>query len=205
MANVVSSTTPTNVLVDKDGKATYPMIKWMQGIGKTVNAALDPNGNFDGDIGPDATIAGRSTLASIVQFIGADGVVTGPGIDFAKPYANKNTDHIADGTGNPLAGGRAAEIALVTNAPVPVAHKFLTGLVAGIFQLAQAAFADISGVATAAQIPPLSGISGNLTAGQGPLGAFTGTVHLAKITPITGSDGSLTVQNGWIMAVVDPT
>lgn len=201
---VVSNTTPNGQLVDKTGVATRPFLKWMQGVGQTVNGGFDQNGNYQGPIGTHATIAGRSTLASIVQFIDTGGVVTGPGIDFARAYLNKDTDHIDDGTGSPLAGGKAAEIALVTNAPVPTASRFLTGLVAGIFQKAQVAFSDLMGTATAAQIPPLSGLSGNITVPQGPLGSFTGIIPLAKIT-LVGADGSMDVQNGWIMSVVAPT
>lgn len=118
MSNVVSNTTPNGKLINPDGTATFPMIKWMQGIGRAINAAVDPDGSFDGNIGPDATINGRSTLAKIVQFIDADGVVTGPGIDFARAYANKDTDHINDGSGNPLAGGKVAYAALVASMPV---------------------------------------------------------------------------------------
>lgn len=118
MADVVSSTTPTSVLIDKNGKATYPMIKWMQGIGLAVNASFNPDGTFSGNLSASVTIDGRHTLASIVQYIDAGGVVTGPGIDFARAYQNKDTDHINDGTGSPLAGGKEAFRALIASGPV---------------------------------------------------------------------------------------
>ena len=204
MSNVVSNTTPTGKLINADGTATYPFTKWLQNIGAATNGNFDPNNQFTGNIGNQAKIDGRSTLASIVQFIGADGVVTGPGLDFAKPYANKNTDHIADGTGSPLAGGKAAEIALVTNAPAPEPSKWLTGLVAGIFQKAQAAFSDLSGIATAAQVPPLSGISGQITDGQLPASGITVTITTAKLTTL-GADGSMTFTNGILTAQTQAT
>lgn len=204
MADVVSNTTPTGKLINNDGTATFPFIKWMQGIGGATNSNFDPNNQFTGNIGAQAKINGRSTLASIVQFIGSDGVVTGPGIDFAKPYANKNTDHISDGTGSPLEGGKAAEIALVVNAPAPEPHKWLTGLVAGIFEKAQAAFSDLSGTATAAQVPALSGLSGQITTGQLPSAGITVTITTAKLTTL-GSNGSMTFTSGILTAQTQAT
>jgi hypothetical protein len=81
--SVVSNTTPTGPLVQKDGTATYALIKWMQSVGTTVNGAFDPQGNYQGPIGSQATIVGRQTLASIVAKIGTDGVVTPVGLPAA--------------------------------------------------------------------------------------------------------------------------
>ena len=174
---VVSSRTPVGQIINRDGTATFAFLKWMQNIGTTVNLTFDSEGQFQGDIGDQATIDGRETLASIVENISTDGVVQGPGIDFALPYLNKDTDHIADGTGSPLEGGKEAYVALIASAPIagqtirfngsdwlPVAIAVTKGSAAhqwlrsydeatGTFTASQPAFSDVSGVATKAQLP----------------------------------------------------
>jgi hypothetical protein len=142
---LVSSTTPTGQIVNNDGTATYAFIKWMQSVGSTVNVAFDSGGIFQGPIGAQATIDGRSTLATIVQNIDITGVIEANGIDFIRAYLHKDTDHIADGTGSPLAGGKAAQIALITTPPVPEAHKWVNGFVAGVFTKSQPAYSDLTG------------------------------------------------------------
>jgi hypothetical protein len=150
---VVSNTTPSGPLVDKDGRALYPFIKWMQSIGTLVNQGFDPDGKFQGAIGTRATIDGRATLASIVQYISTGGVVQAQGIDFALAYLNKDTDHIADGLGSPLAGGKAAYTALLQSPPTVTPHEWVRGLTGGVFVKSQPAFADISGTIATAQLP----------------------------------------------------
>lgn len=203
-SSVVSSTTPNGKLVEGDGRATYALLKWMQNIGTTINAGFDVDGNYQGPIGTRATIAGRETLASIVQNIDVDGIVEAAGIDFARAYVNKDTDHIADGAGSPLAGGKAAYIALVTNAPVVTPKNWLTGLVGGVFAKSQPAFGDLSGAATAAQVPPLSGLSGQITFGQLPSAGMSVVIVTAALT-IAGATGSMTFQNGILTAQVPAT
>lgn len=201
---VVSSTTPNGQLVEKDGTATRAMLKWMQNVGGSVNSGFDPAGNFQGPIGAFATINGRATLASIVQYIDTGGVVEGPGIDFARAYVNKDTDHITDGVGHPLAGGKAAEIALVQSPPVPEASKWVNGLVAGVFTKTQPDFTDVSGTADPAQVPPLSSLSGQITDAQMPSGGISVTITTAKITG-GGADGSMTFTNGRLTGSVQAT
>lgn len=207
MANaVVSNTAPTQQIVTSDGKPNYAMTKWMAAVGQTVNGNFDPNGNYQGPIGTHATIAGRQTLASIVQNIDMGGVVEAAGIDFARAYINKDTDHIADGSGSPLAGGKAAEIALVSSAPAPEAHKWVNGIVGGIFTKTQPQFADVAGVASPAQVPALNTLSGQIDVSQGPAAGVSGTFVVgAKLTPITGNNGTITVVNGIITAVSPAT
>lgn len=174
---VVSSTTPNGQIVGPDGKATFSFIKWMQSIGTTINSTFDTQGDYQGGIGDQATIVGRKTLASIVQNIDTDGVVGPNGIDFARNYINKDTDHIADGTGSPLAGGKVAFAALVASTPVagqtirfdgtgwlPVAiaesepaaaSKWLDSYddATGTFTASQPAFANVNGILSPAQLP----------------------------------------------------
>lgn len=202
--SVVSSTTPNGRLVDSDGKATFALLKWMQGVGSTVNSGFDPQGNYQGPIGLFATIAGRQTLASIIANIGTDGIVQAAGIDFAIPYANKDTDHITDGTGHPLAGGKAAEIALVIAPPLAEPHKWINGFAAGLFTKTQPAFGDISGTAAAAQIPPLSGLNGQITDAQLPSDGISVIITTAKLTTL-GATGSMQFSNGILIAQVQAT
>ena len=225
---VVSNTTPTGQLVGADGKAVFAFGKWLQSVGTTVNGAFDSNGNYQGPIGEEATIAGRETLASIVQFISTSGVVQANGIDFAIAYLNKDTDHIADGTGSPLAGGKVAYAALVASMPVsgqtieydgtnwlpvaiaqtkvPLAHQWLISYDAatGLFTSLQPAFTDISGVATAAQVPALSALTGQITDAQLPADGISVTIVTAQLTTL-GSQGSMTFTNGILTAQVPAT
>jgi len=198
---VVSNTTPNGPIVEKDGRATFAFLKWMQGVGSTVNGAFDQNGDYQGDIGTRATINGRATLASIVQFISTGGVVQADGIDFALPYLNKDTDHITDGFGSPLAGGKAAFTALIQSPPAVTPHKWVKGLVGGLFELDQPAFSDLSGSAAAAQIPNLDALNGQITEAQLPSAGLT--VTITTFGPTT--NGSMTFTNGLLTAQTPAT
>jgi len=225
---VVSNTTPTGQLVNSSGNATFAFLKWMQSVGTTVNGAFDSEGNYQGPIGVDATIDGRETLASIVHNIDTTGIVEGPGIDFARPYLNKNTDNIADGSGNPLAGGKVAYAALVASTPIagqtiefdgthwipvaiavsqaPVASEWINSYDAssGAFTTSQPAFTDISGIATPAQIPPLSSLAGQITTAQLPAAGLT-VVEVTAALTVGGTQGSNTYTNGILTARVQAT
>lgn len=203
---VVSSTTPTGQLIGSDGKATFAFIKWMQSIGTTINTTFDTQGDYQGGIGDQATIVGRKTLATIVQNIDTDGVVLADGINFARNYINKDTDHIADGIGSPLAGGKVAFAALVSSTPTagqtirfdganwipvaiaesqaPVTNRWLNSYneSTGAFTASQPAFSNLSGAATPAQIPALSALSGAVTPAQVPaLSALSGRIATGQL------------------------
>lgn len=71
---VVSPFTPRTRLVDEQGYATWDFLKFAQGLAQAVNNALDILGQFNGVIGPQATVAARSgTLQTIVQHLTATG------------------------------------------------------------------------------------------------------------------------------------
>ena len=216
-------------IVQQDGTLNDTGIQQFRIWGTQLQNGLDQIGNFIGNLQPSVQIVGKSgTVGTITQNINATGVVTANGIDFALPYLNKDTDHIADGTGSPLAGGKAAYRALVANAPISgnvlewdgtnwqwvpraqsiaqIIHQFLVNYdeTTGAFGQAQPAFTDISGTATASQVPALSALNGQITSAQMPAGGASGTVTLAKLTTL-GSTGSLTVLDGQITAIVNPT
>lgn len=193
---VVSSTAILQgPLVDpKTGLLTQAGLKWVQGIQQAVNAGLDQNGNFVGSIDDQVIVIERGvTIGQLLENIDDEGVLLGPGIDFERNYLNKNTDNIADATGHPLAGGKAAYLAFIASEPVlgdmlvfngaefvpvpaPVAlakqvHEWLDSFnpATGDFTQSQPAFTDIAGQATPAQVPLLSALNGSVTGLQLPL------------------------------------
>lgn len=193
---VVSSTAILQgALVDpKTGMLTPAGLKWVQGIQQAVNAGLDQNGNFVGSIDDQVIVIERGvTIGQLLENIDDEGVLLGPGIDFERNYLNKNTDNITDGTGHPLAGGKAAYLAFLASEPVlgdmlvfngaefvpvpsPAAlakqvHEWLDSYnpVTGEFTQSQPAFTDIAGQATPAQVPLLSALNGGVTGLQLPL------------------------------------
>lgn len=216
-------------LVDKDGNPTFVVNKTFRDWDVKLENGLSAIGDFIGNLDPTVQIVGKpGTVGTITSHIDSVGVMTGGGVDFAQPYLNKDTDHIADGTGNPLAGGKAAYLALVTNAPVAngllewdggawhwIQRPQTIGAVAsnwvrsfdqatGLFTASQPAFTDVSGAATAAQVPPLSSLTGQITAGQLPAAGISGTAVLAKLTAL-GTNGSLAFANGQITGYVAPS
>lgn len=201
---VVPSNPPSPVVDAKTGQLTFAGIKWFQNIAQAVNNGLTLLGNFIGQLTQETQIEGRSgTLGTITQNLDDSGVVTAQGIDFTRPYLNKTTDNIADGTGNPLAGGKSAYTALVASGPIagrsliyngsqwlpeqvnysnvsgtPIlpgnapgsAHQWLQSYNAGTgsFALSQPDFSDLTGTATAGQVPALNALNGAITTAQLP-------------------------------------
>src|SRR5690348_3788105 len=73
---VVSPFTPRTKLVDENGYATWEMLKFAQGLAQAVNNALSILGQFNGVIGPDATVAGHvGTLQANIQNLNAAGLL----------------------------------------------------------------------------------------------------------------------------------
>jgi hypothetical protein len=87
-----------------------------------------------------------------------------------------------------------------------VAHEWLNSYDAatGAFTLTQPAFTDISGTATAGQVPALSALSGQITESQLPAAGLSVTITTAQLTP-TGAQGSQTFVNGILTAQVPAT
>ena len=73
---VVSPFTPRTRLVDEQGYATWEMLKFAQGLAQAVNNALSILGQFNGVIGPNATVAGHvGTLAANIQNLNSSGLL----------------------------------------------------------------------------------------------------------------------------------
>lgn len=120
--NILSANLLQSPLVDpKTGRMGFEWVKWFQGLQsaqKTVVTSFNESGQLAAVISTASTISGRGgTVGSILGNIGDTGIVLAAGVDFANAYANKDTDHIADGTGSPLAGGKEAYTVLIASSP----------------------------------------------------------------------------------------
>lgn len=204
-------------IVDKNGYATWSFIKILQDWDTQIRNGLSSQGNFIGNISPTALISGRTAIGTILQFIDDGGIVLAGGIDFSRSYINKDTDHIGDGTGSPLAGGKVAFQALVSTNPVSgetivyngsnwtavkiaqakpaIPSQWLNSYdsTTGLFTASQPAFSNISGTATAVQVPPLSSLTGSVTAAQvPPLSSLTGSVTPGQVPALSALSGAVT-------------
>lgn len=192
-------------IVDKDGIATFPFLKILQDWETKLQNGLNQIGQIIQSIPFATKIVGRAEgIGTTVQNIDSNGVMLADGIDFDRAYLNKNTDHIADGTGSPLAGGKAAQVALVVSPPTPEPSQWINGFTGGVFTKKRPAFSDLSGHATSEQIPALSGLSGQITEAQLPAAGLSVTITTAALTP-TGTQGSMTFTNGILTAEVQAT
>lgn len=191
-------------IADSNGMATWSFVKILQDWDTKLRNGLNSIGQITQDIPVATKIVGRVAIGTILQFLDNGGQVLAGGIDFGRAYTNKDTDHIADGTGSPLAGGKAAKIALVTSPPVPEPSKWVNGFAAGVFTKTQPAFSDLSGAATSAQVPALPALSGQITTGQLPAVGINAIITTAKLT-VGGVNGSMTFTSGLLTAQVQAT
>lgn len=163
-------------IVDSNQMATWNFLKILQDWDTKLRNGLNSLGQVIGDIAQSTQIVGRTAIGTLLQFLDNNGMVLAGGIDFARAYINKDTDHITDGTGNPLAGGTVAYATLVASAPVggqtiwfdgtswlPIAiaqslpsvpSQWVNSYDAstGLFTQSQPAFSDLLGTANVAQI-----------------------------------------------------
>jgi hypothetical protein len=87
----------------------------------------------------------------------------------------------------------------------PVANKWVTAIdTAGNPVLGQPAFSDLSGSASAGQVPALSALTGQITTGQLPASGLSTTITTAKLTG-GGANGSMTFTNGILTASTPAT
>jgi hypothetical protein len=211
-------------IANKDLTASWEFIKILQTWANQINTSLNQIGQFIGTLAQSTVVVGKTTLGNLFANVDNSGVITANGVDFARPYLNKNTDHINDGVGSPLAGGRQAFSALVASGPV--ANRALvyngTNWVPSQIQYNQVGGTPVvpqntpatgslwfnsynasTGNFTALQ-PAFTNIAGQITNAQMPPGGITGTITLAKLT-VGGTNGSITVVNGQVTGVVNPT
>jgi hypothetical protein len=198
---VVSPTILQVPVIDpKSGRATPIFTKWLIAVAKsqkTVVLSFDQSGNLQAPVGAQATLAVRGiALTTLLDHLTNVGLLD-------------TTDSIAvDGTGHPLAGGKAAYSALVVSAPtsgqvlgwnganwVPV-----TLAAGGVTQIIAGTNVSISpsGGTGAVTINAAGGSSGTPTATVGPaagtVGAETPSATLAAGS--TDSRGQIQIVTG---------
>jgi len=194
---VVSPQTPTNgnMLDPKTGQLTWAWLKFFQDLAQAVNNALTILGQFNGIIGPNATIAGRiGTLKNFVQNLTSSGQLAADHLTgIVQPAQLPAADPTTQGavllpTGAPSNNLGSASLASTGD--------FDPAGAAATAQTSAFAHSDAGDVTTLAAAKSYT--DGKFAPG------ISGTVALAKITTL-GTDGSLTFANGLITAKVDPT
>lgn len=99
-------------IVGKDGMLTPAWEQYFASLHTKTEKTLD----LQGQVTAQTKVAGRTEgIGTTVQNLDSGGIVTAPGVDLARAYVNKDTDHITDGTGSPLSGGKRGQIALDAN------------------------------------------------------------------------------------------
>jgi hypothetical protein len=203
-------------IVDKDGNATFAFLKILQQWNTQLQNGLTLLGQLKGEIDAATIITGRTEgIGTTVGHIDATGAALAPMVDFSRPYLNKTTDNITDGTGSPLAGGVVAHQALVASAPV-VGQVLVFG--GTTWDPSHPGFAGLSGTINPATQMPASGVTpgtyplasvtvnaeGLVTgAAPGPTGISVTIVTAALTTG--GTQGSQTFTNGRLTAQVQAT
>jgi hypothetical protein len=239
---VVSPLSVSVKLVDeKTGLLTAYGQIFFQRLIQAINGALNILGQFNGVIGPAATIAGHpGTVAQITQHLNSIGNL----LSLTNVVADVDLDHVASTatfvktTPNQVSGAAAAYTALIASGPtlnkalvydgsafvpsdLPVTS--VSGLVipantpgsfskwlksysntTGLFTETQPDFGDLTGSATAAQVPALSALTGAITSGQLPASGLSVTIVTAQLTTL-GAQGSMTFTNGILTAQTPAT
>lgn len=96
-------------IVDKNGHPTQDFLRWLT---LSVEGKLGPAIDTKGQVQATTKIAGRTEQIGVtVQNINATGQLK----SLTNVAADVNTDHVADGTGSPLTGGKRAAVALDVN------------------------------------------------------------------------------------------
>lgn len=204
-------------IVDSNGNATFAFTKILQGWSTQLQNGLDELGQLIGQINAATKIAGRTEgIGTTVGNIDSAGTVTALGVDLSRPYLNKTTDHINDGTGSPLAGGIAAHAALTASSPVIGDYLQFNGItwvpvMLPPFPLNIAAtpsnwvnsYTASTGTFTKTQ-PNFTDVAGQIATAQLPASGLSVTITTAKLT-VGGANGSMTFTNGILTAQVQAT
>jgi hypothetical protein len=213
---VVSATTPSSPFIDTaTGQLSFAWMKWFQAVGRILNDAFDSQAIYQGSLGANVTLAGRVALLAVI-------------LSNLTDASTISSDHVTDGVGDPISGGKIAYEALVTSHPatgemlqfngtdwVPVASPLTLGKIVskwldsfnaatGVFTQSQPNFTDLAGAAAVGQIPPLPLLTGQISTSQLPPSGLSGTITTAKLT-IAGANGSMTFTNGILTAEVAAT
>jgi hypothetical protein len=202
-------------IVDQDGNATFYFSKLLQGWDTQLRNGLNAIGQLIGEINAATIIQGRTEgIGTTVGHIDDTGAALAPMIDFSRPYINKTTDHINDGTGSPLAGGVVAHQSLIASAPVAGQALVYDGTA---WNPDHPSFTGLSGQIATGQLPnsgvtpgtyPLASVTFDATgratgAAAGPVGLNV-TIVTAMLT-VGGTNGSMTFVGGILTALTPAT
>lgn len=196
MNSVVSVTLPSTPIVDKDGRLTFPWIKWFQAVGQNINEGFDPQGNYQGPIGSHATIVGREFLATIVQHLSDAGIIDAAGLPAATPAAQGAVFMPAGATNNNL--GSAA---------IRPATDFDPSGAAATAQANAQAFATTAANTAQSNAETFAANASNIGTGTldtNRLGGLSAVIVTAKLTG-GGTNGSMTFTNGLLTAQTPAT
>jgi len=203
---VVSPFTPRTRLVDEQGYATWEMLKFAQGLAQAVNNALSILGQFNGVIGPGATVAGHvGTLAANIQNLNSSGLLAATALTGV--VAPTQLPAALDTTQGAVVLPLGAPSNVLDTAAFYPATAFDAAGSAAAAQSNAETFATTSDTAVLTAAEAFSSNASNLSSGVVPnarLSGISGTVHLGPYT-VGGTQGSLTLTNGLITAFVDPT
>ena len=204
---VLSPRTPATPMFDGQGNLRWEWRKYFDYTAQAINSALTILGQFNGEIGAQATVAGRAgTLQTAIQHL-----------TIAGELATTALTGIVAPAQLPTASVGAIGAVKASNV---VADEWVDSIGAGgVPHTSQPGFGNLLGQATppqvpnlnllngsvtAAHVPNLSALNGQVTAAQGPAAAFSGTIATAKLTG-GGANGSMTFTNGFLTAQVAAT
>lgn len=192
MGNVVATNIPNTPLLDKQGGLTLAWRQFFLALAKTVNEGFDPDGNYQGPIGPEATIDGRHTLATIVQHLTDAGVIEPEGLIAATDAAQGAVKLAPGSVGNTLGSAAMKDASAFDPAGSAAAAEAHADAAAATAQANAEAFAKdasniTSGVLDAARLPGL-----------------TTVIATAPLTAL-GTPGSMSFQNGLLVAQTPAT
>jgi len=203
---VVSPFTPRTKLVDERGYATWDGLKFLQGLAQAVNNALNILGQFNGVIGPDATVAGHvGTLQGNIQNLTSSGLLAATALTGI--VAPTQLPAALDTTQGAVVLPTGAPSNVLGSAAFTDSTDYDVSGAAATAQSNAETFATAGDTATLGAAEAFAANASNLSSGTVPnarLSGISGTVHLGPYT-VGGTQGSLTLTNGLITAFVDPT
>jgi hypothetical protein len=186
------------------GQMPFAWIKWFQNTVTVINAAFNPQGVLQGQIGPKAILTGRTgTLQAMLSNVSNTGAVAATSLTGVINPAQLP----AAGTG--AHGAVQLPPGATTSTLGTAALEDTTAFdAAGSAAAAQAASDPVGSAATAqANAETFASNASNLTSGTVPnarLGGLSVTIVTAQLTAL-GAQGSMTFTNGILTAQTPAT
>lgn len=211
---IVSVTTPTGPIVDtQTGQPTFAFMKWLQGIGNTVNLAFTAQGTLSSDSIPFPTanaLGGITTAGPVThQWINA---IDGTGTPQLSQPAFTDLSGTATALQVPVLSvlrgsvtpSQVPQLSQLNGSVTPGQVPVLSDLLGAVTPGQVPDLSALNGSVTASQVPALSVLSGQITEAQLPAAGETVTITTAKLTT-AGTNGSMTFTNGILTGQVAAT